>query len=550
MPGTGEFMDGPTAVHLARSLSLTAVFCLLLHTFMPPGMRADEKLSHQAAAARVDQFLRDHWQKQGIESAKPTTDAAFLRRLTLDLAGRIPTEQERDLFLANKSPEKRQQAIGRLLSSPEFALHFGSVLDEMIQGNHAGHEEFVDYLRRSLGEGKPWDQLFRELMLGPWDSEQTKPANRFLDKRAKSSDVLAVDATRVFFGVDISCAQCHDHPLVSDWTQDHFYGMVSFFHRTTGGKGTVGEKSEGEVTFLSGGAEKTAQAMFLTGRIAEDVAAGASVNPDRSNSHTAGRRAQLVELALQERTYFSRAIVNRLWEYIFGRGLVTPIDQMHSENDSSIPGLLEWLADDFADHGYDLRRLIATLVSAEAYQLSSQWDSEAPLPRASHFAMAYLRPLSQRQMAASLLLATGNTRLSPASEMDRRIARLTGVAELERIQQRLQLEEQARELLTHFDPRESEFQSSAGEALFLSNAELAQRYFQANSDNLPARLATIEAPDELVRAAIHAVLSRPAEQAEIDELTVWLAQQSGDKTAACGQLVWALVSSAEFRFNH
>ncbi len=142
----------------------------------------------------------------------------------------------------------------------------------MIQGSYAGNDQFVDYLRRGLRERKSWDTVFRELMLGPWDSEAMKPANRFLDKRAKNLDALTADAARAFFGVDVSCAKCHDHPLVADWTQDHFYGMASFFNRTTGGKGKVGEKNEGEVTFLAAdGQAKTAKMMFLSGRVVDEL---------------------------------------------------------------------------------------------------------------------------------------------------------------------------------------------------------------------------------------------------------------------------------------
>ncbi len=315
-------MDGPILMRRTRSRALAAAICFVLPTVILTGVDANDEVA--STAARIDQFLRDHWQEEGIEPAKPATDAAFLRRLTLDLAGRIPTEDELDAFLADKSSDKRQQAIERLLNGPEFALHFGSVLDEMIQGSYAGDEDFVDYLRRGLREHKTWDALFREMMVGPWDSEETKPANRFLDKRAKNSDVLTVDASRVFFGVDISCAQCHDHPLVEDWTQDHFYGMVSFFHRTTGGKGTVGEKQEGEVTFLADGEERTAKMMFLSGAIADGSTFRQKGQSPRKQERgdIVSRRAQLVEMALQDRKFLSRAIVNRLWEYFYGRGLI------------------------------------------------------------------------------------------------------------------------------------------------------------------------------------------------------------------------------------
>ncbi len=504
------------------------------------------------AAARIDDFLAEHWQKNQIRPAEPASDAAFLRRLTLDLAGRIPTPEELDAFLADPSSDKRRLVRERLMTGPEFALHFGQVLDEMIQGEYAGNLAFVDYLRRSLRDRKTWEALFREMMLGPWDKEQTKAANYFLDKRAKNTDLLTVDATRVFFGVDISCAQCHDHPLTPDWSQDHYYGMVSFFHRTTGGKGAIGEKKDGNVSFVAGGKPRTAKAMFLSGYVVEEPSSDATGNSAAGgdNQNHISRRAQLVEAALQDRTFFSRAIVNRLWEYFYGCGLVTPIDQMHSENEPAVPGLLEWLADDFAESGYDLHRLVAGLVGTRAYQLSSQWKEDASPPAAEHFAVAQLRPLGRQQMAASLLLATGNASLSPSNATDRRMENYTGVAGLSRIQQRLTLEEQAAELASRFDPRMSEFQSSSAEALFLSNAEESQRLFQARDKNLPARLAAIEDTSKLVRIAIREVLSRPADDEEAKELAAWFDEQDGDRAQVCSQLVWALVASAEFRFNH
>lgn len=529
---------------MARSFVLIALAVLVSLTAV--AVRADDADgSAPQAAAKIDELLTAHWKQHELEPAAAADDAELLRRLTLDLAGRIPTEQELDAFLADKSADKRRQAIKRLMTGPEFSLHFGRVLDEQVQGAYAGEKTFLDYLRRSVRERKSWDAVFREIMIGPWDDEQTRPANRFLDKRAKNVDVLTVDATRVFFGVDITCAQCHDHPLVLDWSQDHFYGMMAFFNRTTGGKGQVGEKKDGEVTFLSGGKEKTAKVMFLSGRVIEDQ----DKEKDK-DAKSVSRRAQLVDAALADRTYFSRAIVNRMWEYFFGRGLVSPVDQMHSENKPSVPGLLEWLADDFADHGYDLNRLVETLVSTRAYQLSSRWEHAGEPPNAGHFAVARLRPLSPQQMAVSLLLATGDGRLSPPGESDRRIETYTGVAGLSRMQERLALEDRAETLARHFDPSLSEFQSSAGEALFFSNAAEAQELFQAQEDNLPARLAQIDDTQKLVRAAILAVLSRAAEDEESAELAAWFDQQSGDRGKACEQLVWVLAGSAEFRFNH
>src|SRR5262249_40281193 len=162
--------------------------------------------------------------------AAAVADAAFLRRITLDLAGRIPSYREAVAFAEDPSPDKRIRAMRRLLESPEYPLQLGRVLDEIIQGKLAGESQFLDYLRASVAERKPWDRIFREILLGPWDTPERKRADRFLTKRLNNLDDLTNDTARVFFGVNVSCAKCHDHPLVADWTQDHYYGMTSFFN--------------------------------------------------------------------------------------------------------------------------------------------------------------------------------------------------------------------------------------------------------------------------------------------------------------------------------
>ncbi len=512
---------------------------------------ADETAQQPAdVAAKIDELLQRHWDAHDVKPAEPADDATFLRRAMLDLAGRIPTTAELDSFLAEKAADKRAQLVRRLIDGPEFPLHFGNVLDQMIQGRYAGSEDFVDYLRISLRDRKAWDTMFREMMLGPWDTDELEPANRFLDKRAKTTDVLAADATRVFFGVDISCAKCHDHPLVDDWKQDNFYGMLSFFNRTTGGKGKVGEKNDGEVTFVSGGAEKTAKMMFLSGRVIDEP------KPEDAKDKKThfSRREQLVDVALEEKRFFSRSIVNRMWEYFFGRGLVTPVDQMHSANEAAVPELLDWLADDFADTGYDLRRLIAAITSSRAYALSSVWPHDAPMPDDSLFAVAWLRPLTRRQLAMSLLLATGDGNFGKPDPATSRAERLAGAHGVSTIEQYLALEARSAELLGAIDPRSAEFQSSATEALFMSNNATAQKLVAAEGENLVARLAEMKDDKQAVEAAFRAVLTRAPSDEEVRQITESCKTESSDaeqdRQMMCEQIVWALLTSAEFRFNH
>jgi hypothetical protein len=520
-------------------------------TFSLP-VRADDvpkPLDAQQAAARIDQFLEDHWSSHGVPPAEPADDVTFLRRVTLDLAGRIPSPSELDKFIADKSADKRQRKIHELLAGPEFPLHFGNVLDQMIQGRFAGHPPFVDYLRRSLRERKSWDALFREIMLGPWESEELAAANRFLDKRAQNLETLTADSARVFFGVDISCAKCHDHPLVEDWKQDHFYGMASFFNRTTGGKGKVSEKNEGDVSFLAtGGKEKTARMMFLSGRVIDEPAGDAKLADGKPAPIS--RREQLVRVALEERVFFSRSIVNRLWQYFLGRGLIDPVDQIHSGNAPAVPDLLDWLAEDFAASGYDLPRLVAAIVSSRAYQLSSRWQQDLPLPNANLFAVARLRPLSPQQLSFSLLLATGNQQLAEPNEIQSRVERYVGVTGIQRIEQYLTIEKQAAPLLAALDTPAAEFQSSAEEALFVSNNAAIQKLLAPTENNLAAQLAAVEDTRKLIETAVRSVLNRPPQTAELDQLAAWFDSQQQERRATCEQLVWALAASAEFRFNH
>lgn len=504
-----------------------------------------ESADWQTVAGEIDRRLDAHWQARGITPAGSADDATVFRRLMLDLAGRIPMRGEWEAHLADKasSEDRHQKVVRQLLEGPEFALHQGAVLEEMLQGNAAGNAEFTDYLRRSLRERKGWDVVFRELMLGPWQSDESKPATHFLGVRAKDLDRLTTDTTRVFFGVDVSCARCHDHPLVDDWKQDHYYGMASFFNRTTGGKGSISEKFDGDVSFKSvDGSQKTAALMFLSGRVA------AEPPPEEAKQNKFSRREQLVTIALENKTFLSRSLVNRLWQQFFGRGLVKPVDQMHSGNPPSVPGLLEYLADDFAASGYDIQRLVGAIVSTKAYRLSSRWESAAPLPEEGDFAVSRLRLLSPRQYAMSLLVATGRAEFTEPDAFQTRAEKLTGAAGMNRIKQYLSAEEKAAPLLSQLDPGH-DGQTSATESLYLSNNLAVQTLVSAEPGTLTARLAEMAESRQTAEAVIRHVFSRPPAAGEVDRLAEWLGQQP-EKQQACEQLVWILLTSAESRFQH
>jgi hypothetical protein len=211
---------------------------------------------------------------------------------------------------------------------------------------------------------------------------------------------------------------------------------------------------------------------------------------------------------------------------------------MHSQNLPTIPGLLEWLAEDWASHGYNLNRLITAIVLSRPYQLASTHDSAGEIPGPEHFAIAALRPLSPQQYAMSVLIATGE-------EVPQGLERKSA-AEWSR-----KVEEQARSLAAPLDVRSDNFQSSVGEALFMSNNAEIQALAMPQGQNLAARLAAMQDPAKLVETALWTVHSRPADADELEHLVQWTNERGESRRAeACGGLVWALLTSAEFRFNH
>ncbi len=234
----------------------------------------------------------------------------------------------------------------------------------------------------------------------------------------------------------MSCAKCHDHPLVDDWKQDHYYGMKSFLDRTFVVGNFVGEHGYGSVKFkTTEGEEKKARFLFLTGKEVEvggpEELTGDAKKAEKEKLDEAKKkneappapeisaRAKLVEVALgpDGRDFFSKAIVNRIWHRFFGQGLVMPLDQMHSENPPSHPELLQWLARDAVEHGYDLRRLIRGLVLSHAYARESRAESENPDPRL--FGVASPRALTPMQLAASMWVATTDPASFPDADRPR-----------------------------------------------------------------------------------------------------------------------------------
>jgi hypothetical protein len=508
----------------------------------------------------VDQYIGNALLREAAKAAPRADDATLVRRLTLDLVGRIPTAAESIAFCGSTDPEKRVRLVDRLMASPGFVRHQAAELETMLLAG--GRGSLRDYLVRAVGENRPWDRIFRELLLPDQTDKAGQAAAQYLRQGLRDLDRLTAQVSSTFFGVNISCAQCHDHPLVRDWKQDHFYGMKAFLSRTfvngSGKDGFLGEHGYGTIRFkTTDNLERRAGMMFLTGiRVADpdpkepsrDELKQEKEGLDRSKKGKIAppqpkfsARAKLVEVALQpgEREFFARAISNRIWHRLLGHGLVMPLDQMHSANPPSHPELLAWLARDTVAHGYDLRRLIRGLVLSEAYSRSSRWEGKEP-PRPSLFAVAALRPLTPLQLARSLRLATVDPASLPPDFQSKAFE--------ERI---LALEEGAGALAASFATSGGDSQIGVAEALYFSNGkQVASELLADGSGRLLERLKQTTGQAELIELAVRNVLSRPPDGDELRSLGAYLDERTDRPDNACRQLVWALLSGAEFRFNH
>ena len=441
------------------------------------------------------------------------------------------------------------------MAAPGFVRHQVTEFDWLLtEGQGTG---FRDYLTRAISEGRRWDRIFKEVITGEAAAPETKGADAFLRSRAKDLDKLVTDVSVRFFGVNISCAQCHDHPLVPAWKQDHYYGLKSFFSRTFEHGDFVGESAYGTISFkTTAGETKQARLMFLSGDAVEEPPAPEPteaqkkeekklLEESKKNKQPApapkfSRRALLAEASLKpgHEGFFARAVVNQVWQRLFGHGLVMPVDQMHGQNPPSHPALLQWLARDLVQHDYDVRRLVRGLAQSAAYARSSRWEGARPEP--GLFAVAQPRALTPQQVGASLQFAV----TSPdAFKSDAKPEEREKFIE--------QVERAGQGWASSLERPGDDFQVGVDEALLFSNSDRVQRELLAlSNDRLLKGLLDLKDNRELATAAVWNVLSRPPEARELQVLADYLDKRSDRPTEAVRQVVWSLLTSTEFRFNH
>ena len=323
-----------------------------------------------------------------------STDSEFLRRVTLDLTGMIPTSAEAREFLDDPSPYKRERLIDRLLASPGYARRMQDVFDMMWMERrpelHVPGPQWREYLRRSFAENKPYDRLVGEILSADGADPAGRPAAKFLLDREADPNLLTRDVGRLFLGVDLQCAQCHDHPLIDGYKQAHYYGLYAFLSRSylfadPRAKVTVlAEKGEGDVTFTSVFKKKvthrTGPRIIDAPPVAEPTFAKGQEYAGPPGQGEQGPPGALVQPPCQAGAAPGVGDDPRIRPQHRqsplgaddGRGLVHPLDLHHGENPPSHPELLDLLAREFVAMGFDVKAFLRELALSRTYQRSSE----------------------------------------------------------------------------------------------------------------------------------------------------------------------------------
>lgn len=499
----------------------------------------------------IDHYIEAKLKAEKQKAAKQADEANLVRRLTLDLVGRIPAVVEVEAYLASDSPNKRAELVDRLMNSPEYVDQMTDRLDVMLMAETGG--SLREYLKPAIEENRSWDRIFRELVLPEQKAKENTPAIEFLKRRAGDTDQLTTDVSSLFFGVNVSCAKCHDHPMVIEWTQETFYGMKSFFNRTFESNGYIAEREYGLVKYqTTDGEENDASLMFFTGAVLQEAESEEPSKDEQKKLEEKikevtknkqpppepeySRRKRLVEVALsdEQNEFFAKAIVNRMWRRFFGYGLVMPLDQMHNANLPIHPELMDWLARDFINHKYDLKRLVRGIVMSEAYSRDSVW-LKGDRPEANLFAVGRVRPLTPLQYARSLSLAASDqTQFAGSMSDDERAKRISDSARTSNS--------------NRFAEPGDNFQISAAEALFFSNSTDVENGYV--NGPLFRKLKELEDDVEVVDTMVWAIHSRQPTAAERKELTELLNTGENNREETLRSILWAMLAGTELRFNY
>lgn len=525
-------------VRIGTRLAVWAI--LVAHLAVAAVCTAEEVASRNELRAemiaRVDAILAARWAEAGVAPAPPTTDAEFLRRAYLDLTGVIPKVADVRAFLADTRPDKRARLVERLLATPGHATHMANTWRNIMLPGNVSIEQIQNvvgvqnWLREQFVDNKRYDRVVGDLVVATGGGT-TGPALYYTAMELQP-EKLAASTARIFLGLQIDCAQCHDHPF-DHWKQADFWGYAAFFAQlqqptmmAPGVPVRLVDLDRGEVKLPD-----------TDEVVAPRYPGGDAVPPTDAGS----RRQQLaIWMASRENPYLPRAAVNRVWAHLFGRGLIEPVDDLRRDNPASHPELFDELTEYFVRTEFDLREMLGMLASTRAYQLSSRVTDQPPPPEL--FAAMAIKPLTAEQLYDSLeraLLRT-NQENGPFGVLGAGLFNPRRQAFVGKMQS------QSRSA--------TEYSGGVLQALTLMNGNDAAEASTATQSGLLAALDTpFFSDEERLQILFLSTLSRmpgAEEQVELGQYVRGNGDSAGSSAEALSDVLWALLNSAEFALNH
>ena len=492
------------------------------------------------AVQDLDLLMAKLWEENNVKPVSLASDEELLRRVYLDLAGRTPSVNEVRDYLKNTSPDRYESLVNRLLNSPDHASHLAAkfrsfLLPEGVDlTNFGGVEAFEKWLAACFQKNEPYDKTVQSLLLAEGRLAQSGPL-LFYSATKLEADQLAGRTARVFLGMRLECAQCHDHPF-EPWTQEDFWGFAAFFARISRPRGKleavstvmqVRDVDRGEVMMPE--SKDPVSPKFLN---ADDV-----LTDEKSNA----RRKKLTAwLTGSDNPYFARATANRVWSMMFGKGIVNPVDDFGVGNPPLSPELLDLLAGNFIQSKFDLKDLFRVVALSKAYRLSSGAE-EANEERQAWFAQMNVKMLTAEQVYDCITVATMPSS-TQTTDMTGLVTRFGNVSRNEFL----------RDFRTPAG-RSTEYQGGIPQALTLMNGTLIDSATGLVSSGL---LKSLQAPfftrDQRIEILYFATLSRQPKPSEKELLNQYVTEDlSGNELReALSDVLWALLNSAEFTMNH
>lgn len=501
----------------------------------------------------VDKIVFEKLKRIGLPPSEVADDATFVRRLTLDLAGRLPTAEETEAFLKDKSASKRDALTDRLLASGDYADYFANFWGALLRNQRSsatfmhGTFAFHTWIRDSLASNKPYDQFAREVLAASGDIVENPPVAWY--RQVKTAQNQLEDTAQLFLGTRLQCAQCHHHPY-ERWSQADYYSFGAFFSQVSR---KPGSKPGEELIF----AKRSAPTMANKKNNQPLKPAGLGEPPLDVPPDEDARHALADWLSKKENPFFAQSLVNRYWKHFFNRGLVEPEDDMRETNPPVNPELLDALSKAFVESGFNLKQLVRTIVTSTTYQLSAIPNSHNAGDK-QNFSRYYPKRLS----AEVLFDAINTVTKSEASW-----------ANLPAGTRAVQLPDNSYNSGSYFLQVFGRPDSASACACERSqDASLAQSLHLLNSKDIQAKLTADKG-----RAALLAADEKRSDEAKVGELYHWAFSRSAEssetttakehiekkvtkapdadakkkaKREAYEDIVWALISSKEFLFNH